>query len=63
MSILKSIFGKKEGNSSCCNIQIQEVEKVESKEGSKEESCCTPKPKKNDSCCGSSDDKNDSCCG
>jgi hypothetical protein len=48
MNILKSLFSKKEGNSSCCNIQIQEIEKTESKEGSKEELCCKSKTPKNE---------------
>jgi hypothetical protein len=36
MSILKSLFGKKESNSSCCNIQFVEVKEEENKDENKE---------------------------
>ncbi|MHC0039401.1 hypothetical protein [Pseudoneobacillus sp. C159] len=46
MSILKSLFGKKDSNSSCCNIQFVEVKKEENKDDENKESqanqssCC-----------------------
>jgi hypothetical protein len=45
MSILKNLFGKKDNNSSCCNIQIVEVKNEEQKDEQKESpvnpsSCC-----------------------
>jgi hypothetical protein len=45
MSILKSLFGKKENNSSCCNIQFVEVKNEENKDENKksqpqQSSCC-----------------------
>lgn len=36
MSILKNLFGKKESNSSCCNIQFVEVKNEENKDEKKE---------------------------
>lgn len=45
MSIFKNLFGKKESNSSCCNIQFVEVKNEENKDDKKEEktnssTCC-----------------------
>jgi hypothetical protein len=38
MSILKSLFGKKE--SSCCNVKIEEVKEEGKQQEDQKDSCC-----------------------